>query len=239
MSDTVITTSNSSRQLKGASFLSLEHTAKLALMVILPVLIAMGLGAVFQLWTKGYGTAVDAIHPLGTLSQLTSGWNMGLVAALLVLSPLLVLLEMRTRAEYVKRPGFRGRLAYKLPLYLAFASLLALSLISLVHLLGAVLSSLTLIGVAGANIGNIYLSQFVPALLSLIIFGLASAYMMAEVKGRPSKGLAFSIGILVASGLLVLALFITTVVQLHTKRETNINNKESLQDYFRDYNLNN
>ncbi len=63
---------------------------------------------------------------------------------------------------------------------------------------------------------------------------------MMVAKGGDARGLGFATGALILAGALVLALFMTTTIQLHdSATNTKTNDEQSLRDYFRDYNLNN
>lgn len=135
-------------------------------------------------------------------------------ALLVTLAPLLYILQRRTQSEFVKRPGYRDRLAYKLPIYGGLAILAVLKTISFVSLLAAVLESLTLIGVKNADIGGLYLTQFLPSLLALLVYAGAAFYLARLAKGFDKSSL-YSLVVLCASVLLAVTLFTTAVMAAH------------------------
>ena len=156
------------RELNGASFLSLEHVGHMALAVIVPGIITSGLGLAFAMWfgSGGFGIVLDMAYFGG--SQIGVPAAISAVAALLITAPLLVLLGRRTRAEWHKRQGYAGRLAYKLPLYTALAAATLLAVSYKIQIISVFLSTLALIGVRGASFGALYGGTFLPALIGLL-----------------------------------------------------------------------
>jgi divalent metal cation (Fe/Co/Zn/Cd) transporter len=205
------------RELNGATFLTLEHIGHMALVVIVSGLVLSGIMSALSMWfgTAGMSSALMGGARLGVASSAVEGaLSLGVVAALLVLVPLLVILDRRTRAEWNKRPGFAGRLAYKVPVYSALAVLAAAVVACKIQMLYVILSSLAFIGVSGAPIGSLYVDHFVPALLGAIVFGAAGWYLFTLAKGR-DHGRTFSMAAAVLAGAVSIALFITTLVVLH------------------------
>lgn len=239
MSDTIVTTNQSARRrLRGTTFLSLEHALKAVLMVVVVTLLGVSIVLALQLWT-GAASGTSFVRVNGSAAELIAGTAMTLAAALIVLVPALIVLELRTRAEYQKRPDFRLRLAYRIPLYAAFAAVLTLTGLSLIQLLAAFLTSLTLLGAAGANIGAIYLGQFLPALLTLALYGAAAVYLFQILRGK-DRGAIFGLAVVTLSVVMVLALFITSVVLTHQSTAgTAPGSNGSVDDFFREYNSQN
>jgi hypothetical protein len=204
------------RELEGASFLTLEHVAHMALAVIVPSLLAAGLAMAIGMWTGSRGSLVSSIDVTGSLGGFMNAlMGIGIAAALLVLVPLLVVFDKRTRAEWLKRPGYTGRLAYKAPVYTALGVLAVTDVVLFISMLTTVISSLALIGVANAGIGGMYLDQFLPAIIALVIFGAATVYVCKLVKGR-DFGKMFSLANAVFGLALFVALLITSIVVLHS-----------------------
>jgi hypothetical protein len=114
------------RHLNKPTFLTLEHASYMALVVIVPGIIALALIAAISMWTgsAAEATGVSALLDSG-MRYLTAVWSTGLIAALVVLAPLLIILERRTRTGWATRPGYTNRLAYKLPVYVALGILAA------------------------------------------------------------------------------------------------------------------
>ena len=207
------------RELNGSTFLTLEHIGHMALVVLVPVLLLAGFGAAFSMWfgTPGMAyTLMGGASLLGpaSMSMLTGALSLSVVAALLVLVPALVVLDRRTRAEWHKRPGFAGRLAYKVPVYTALAVLGALIVACKIQMIYVLIASLAFIGVQGAPIGSMYVNSFIPALLGLLVFGGAAWYVFTLAKGR-DNGRRFSLIAAVLGAVVSAALFITTLVVLH------------------------
>lgn len=212
------------RELNGASFLTLEHIGHMALVVIVSGLIVSGLGAAFSLWFGLGGMSQTIFGSTSALlgaggKTLEATMALGVVAALLVLVPALAILDRRTRAEWHKRPGYAGRLAYKVPVYAALA-VLAIILVALkIQMLYVIISSLAFIGVQGAQIGDMYLHSFIPALIAYAVFGAAAWYVFNLAKGR-DNGRLFSMAKVIGGGVLAVALFITALVALHDTKAT-------------------
>jgi hypothetical protein len=75
--------------------------------------------------------------------------------------------------------------------------------------------------VSGVNIGEMYVTQFVPALLGFVVYGMAAWYVLWFAKGRDVSRLFVRImGTL--SAVVVIALFITAWTVSHdTKNRGN------------------
>lgn len=209
------------RMLSGATFLTLEHVGHMILVVLVPILILAGLETVFSMWTGSTGLATSVVgmaSPI-TLAMGTRAFEattaVAIVAALLVLTPLLLILDRRTRAEWHKRPGYAGRLAYKAPLYSALGVLGAMMIGAKIELLFVILASLAFIGVPGMSIGALYLGDFLPTLLALCVFAAAAWYLFKLAKGS-DYGRTFSLAVSMVSVVTILALFITSLVLLHS-----------------------
>lgn len=203
------------RELNGASFLSLEHSVHMVLIVLVPGLILAALTSGFNLWF-GLGTLApvpDVAYFVGG-SWLSSIMTVGTVAAVCVTVPLLVLFGRRTRLEWRKRPGFAGRLAYKLPLYVAFTAITALVIWFKIQILSVILATLAFIGVQNAPFGVMYGSVFLPALIGLLLFAAAWWYMFALIKGK-DYGQLYDITCAVIGLIVASALFITITIKLH------------------------
>jgi hypothetical protein len=221
------------RQLRGATFLTLEHIGYFMLVVLLPGLFLAGVAAALQLW--GARTANSEPVPLGLSNIVTPGVNtagaLALVALLFVAVPLLYCLRRRIGAEYAKRPGYTGRVAYKLPVYTALALLITATLGTFTTMLYVFLSSLALIGVSGANVGEMYLAQFIPALLGFVIFGATAWYVLWFAKGRDMSRLFVQIAGVIG-GIMVIALFVTALTVNHdAKNRGNSNDPIQIQPY--------
>lgn len=205
------------RELNGATFLSLEHLAHMVLIVLVPALITSAIAMAMNLWW-GAGSPTDLLALPG-MNQFATHAALTLVAALITLVPALYVLDRRTRAEWLKRPGYSDRLAYKVPVYGA-VGVLAATLVALkIKLLAVVLSSLALIGVEGADISSMYLHDFLPSLISLLVFTFAFWYVFMLAKGQ-DHGKTFSAVLAVVGAAMVVALFITAVVTARDKPTT-------------------
>lgn len=210
------------RQLNGTSFLTLEHVGYFALVVLLPSLLLVGASTALQLWQSGSassGGSGSTFLPLSytvepIMRYVDTTVAIALSAAFLVLVPLMYVLRRRIAAEYAKRPGYTGRVAYKLPVYTALALLAAQTVGAFVSMLGVFLNSLVNIGVKGADIGAMYTSQFLPALLAFAVFGLSAWYVMWFAKGRDLSKV-FVGGVSLLAAVMTIALFVTTMTINH------------------------
>ncbi len=225
------------RELNGATFLSLEHLGHMLLVVVVAALLAMGISMAISIWTGASAMGASMMGGLGLIASggvayLQAMAAVGIVAALVVLVPLLVVLDRRTRAEWMKRRGYSGRMAYKVPVYLALGLLVSAKLIADICMVSVVISSLVQIGVPDAQIGSLYLTQFVPALIAAVVFGMAAWYVFKLAKGR-DMGRQFAAFMAVLSTALVIALLITAVTVLRAKDAT-----PTMPDYMRNYNSN-
>lgn len=211
------------RELNGATFLTLEHVAHMALAVVVPLLILGGIMSALSLWTGTPGISAGLFSGMGiesaSLKVLEATMALGVVAALLVLAPALVVLDRRTRAEWRKRPGYAGRLAYKVPVYTALAVLGLLAVGAFVEMVYVVITSLVFIGVANAPIGTMYVDTFIPALIAFVVVLAAAWYVFNLAKGR-DYGRKFSLGVAALSVVAIVALFITSLTVLHSSNNS-------------------
>lgn len=235
------------RELNGATFLSLEHLGHMVLVVVVAVLIACGIATAINLWTGnpgmfqtmglGYMSAMMGSQFLATLGAQSA---VMIVSALLVLVPILVVLDRRTRAEWQKRKGYANRLAYKLPVYGALAVLVIIKVALLIQLLNIVITSLAMIGSSSAQTGPMFMNEFLPALVALAIFATAGWYVFKLAKGR-DMGQTYSAFAVFWGIVISIALLITAVVAFHNTSNNvnlfnNYNNNSSdrnFQDLFR------
>jgi hypothetical protein len=207
------------RQLRGTSFLTLEHVGYFVLVVLMPVLLLLGASTALQLWQNGGNSGSDTIIPMfyslePVVRAVDTTLAVSLTAAFLVLAPLMYVLRRRTAAEYVKRPGYTNRVGYKLPVYTAFGVLAALATGSFISMLSVFLNTLLNIGVNGANIGAMYTGQFLPAFLAFVIFSMACWYTMWFAKGRDTSKAFVGVVTLLAA-VMAVALFVTTLTMNH------------------------
>jgi len=207
------------RQLSGATFLTLEHVGYFILVTLMPGLLVFGALVALGMWAHSNNDVIISITtligPQSTAPDMAGA--MFLVAALLVLAPLLYCLRRRLAAEYRKRPGYTGRVAYKLPIYSSLAVLITLKIVMVVSMLYVFLTSLASIGIRGADIGGMYLNQFLPALLGAVVFGASAWYVLQFAKGRDMSR-RFVSAILLLSAAMVVALFVTTLTINHNPR---------------------
>lgn len=207
------------RELNGATFLTLEHTAHMILVVLVPCVLLVAAWSLFTLWSGPNLTIVEdrfALVALGMMVPQMHAMNgLWLVAALLVLTPWLVLLDRRTRAEWAKRKGYSTRLAYKLPLYGALGVTAAIIVALKICLIGVILKSLAVLGLAGTGISTMYMYEFLPALIALFTFYGVIWYLFKLAKGV-DLGKAFSKSIAAASILVLVSLFVASVMYLRS-----------------------
>jgi len=212
------------RQLNGTSFLTLEHVGYFVLVVLMPVLLLTGATIAMQLWQSkdsSGGTIMPMLYNIGAAVQyIDTNAAMMLTSGLIVLAPLMYCLRRRISAEYAKRPGYTNRVGYKLPVYTALGLLAAAAVGSFGTMLGVFLNSLANIGVSGADIGQMYTQQFLPALLAFAVFGMAAWYTMWFAKGKDTSRVFVNvIGLLAA--IMAITLFVTTLTLNHeTKSNT-------------------
>ena len=211
-------TFDAKRQLHGTAFLSLEHWAYMILVVAVPLLLLGGFQAALAIWTNKGEEPMMSLLMQGMGGQLAVSAAVVFTAALVTLAPLLFVLERRTHSEFSKRPNYRNRLAYKLPIYGALALLAILKIAAFISLVAVFLESLALIGVKGADIGNLYLTQFLPSLLALLVFGATSWYVFKLAKGI-DKSRLFAFAILWLGALVAVTLFTTAVMAAHKEQE--------------------
>jgi hypothetical protein len=207
-------TSAASRYLGGATFLTLEHIGYFALVVLLPIILLSGFTNAVSLWSNGSSTSRSTTDLIATSFGASTTTAVMVCAVLLVLTPLMYVLRRRVSAEYAKRPGYTDRVAYKLPVYTALAVLSGLAVWSFVGMVNVFVGSLVNIGVSGVNIGDMYLHQFLPALLSLVVFGLGAGYLVMFAKARDMSRLFVGLASLLA-GVMIVALFVTALTINH------------------------
>lgn len=203
------------RELHGASFLTLEHIAHMVLVVVIPGLILCAMTMALSLWFGlGTMTVIDVAYYYSTNWLSTTGGT-GITAALLALTPLLLILSARTRAEWHKRPAYVGRLAYKLPLYSALAVTTAIVIGFKIQIFAVLLGMLAYMGtVDGSYVIYSYAGTLVPSLIGLALFSVAWWYVFRLVKGV-DYGRVFSVAMALIGIIMAVALFVTTYVGLH------------------------
>lgn len=206
--------SDINRQLHGTAFLSLEHWAYMVLVVVVPILLIGGFQAALSIWSNNGMEPLMSLLMGGMAGHFFGNLAVTYAAALATTAPLLFVLQRRTEGELLKRPGYTQRVAYKLPIYGALAVLAVLKTLMFISLLAAFLQSLTMLGVKGADIGGLYLTQFLPSLLALLVFGAASVYLMKLAKGV-NKSRQFAFAALWLSALMAVVLFTTAIMANH------------------------
>jgi hypothetical protein len=208
------------RELNGATFLTLEHVGHMALVVILPLVLLAGIMSALSMWAGLPGIAGDFMGAGASLLAssgskiLEATLSLGVVATLLVLVPALMVLDRRTRAEWHKRPGYAGRLAYKVPVYTALAILGVLTVGTVVEMIFVVVTSLAFIGIPNAPIGAMYVDTFLPALIAFAVLAVTLWYVFNLAKGR-DYGRKFSLGVVALGVVAIVSLFITSLTILH------------------------
>jgi hypothetical protein len=216
------------RELNGATFLTLEHIGHMVLVLVVTGLISTAILTGLSLWTGASGPASMLMANSNPMMSMMGEAGMkimestvavGIVAALVVLLPMLVVLDRRTRAEWLKRPGFASRVAYKAPVYTTLGLLVATKVTLVIQLLSIVLSSLALIGVQNVDFGSMYLHDFLPTFITTLVVTGAAWYVFKLAKGK-DLGKMFSMVTAFLGTVLAVALFITAVVTFHQKPET-------------------
>ncbi len=223
-----------SRELHGASFLTLEHIAHMMLVVIMPGLVLCASIMALSLW---FG--IGSVGPIPDMSYyygntwVTNMGVTGITATLFVLLPLMLILEARTRAEWRKRPAYAGRLAYKAPLYSALAVLTAIIIGFKIQILATILAALASIGLTD-SLYMMYASTFVPTILGFVLFSAAWWYVFTLVKGT-DYGKTFSVSMALIGIVMGVALFVTMVVTMHS---SGTNTSSPIPTYYQDDNGN-
>lgn len=203
-----------SRLLSGTQFLTLEHSARMIISVILPLLVLAGLATSFSLWASS-NDAVSVVSSFvaGAIAQTAALANIGLATALLVLTAMFWLLDKRVRRELAVRPGYHLRLGYKLPIYSAFFLTAGLLVFGVIDLVSVLIGSLVLIG-SGADIGGMYLTHFLPVLLGMAVVGFAAWYQYKLLRGVGKSSL-YGLVMGVVAVVVALTIIITTAVTAH------------------------
>lgn len=220
MSETVITTPKQSNLIdkysKTAAFLSLEHAARMTLSVILPLLTVLGLSVAFSLWTGASNGSEYLLSMIisNPATQIIASSAVTIATALLVSGCLFWLFDRRVNGAILRRLQYKQRLAYRLPLYVAFGTTAAIAFIVSIDLIATVLNSITLIGVANTNVGQLYLSRFLPELIGLAIVAAAGWYQLQLLRGS-NKGRMFAPLSLAVSVVLAATLIISATSVLH------------------------
>lgn len=178
------------RQTQGTAFLSLEHVAHMATVVITAVLTAAAANwLIVSWWGQSWSSAGLANH--WPMLDLT-GWLMGmpysavgLAAALLMFSFMLWFLGSRTKSEWGKRLGYTKRTAYKVPIYTAMGILGLISFSAKIVMLAVLLTSISWLGMANApDQTNMYALQFLPALVTAVVASATFWHLVKMAKGH-------------------------------------------------------
>lgn len=213
----------------GTTFFALEHSLNMLFVVVLALLIVCGSVAVIALWTGGLMQQADFLS-----SFFLSGTAIMVAAALLSLSPLVWLLDSRTRAEASKRAGFTGRMAYKVPLYVALGVIALFKVWAWVTLLAVILFTLAALGTSPLALAGMWTTQFTPALIALIVFGTTGWFLMRRAKGLDDgRGLT---QVLVSIGVMLgLALFVSATMTIQSGNSVYITTPPTLENALRSY----
>lgn len=218
-----------SRVATGTTFFALEHSLNLLFTVVLALLIVGGSVAVIALWTGGLLQQSDILG-----SFFLSGTAICMAAALLSLSPLVWLLDSRTRAEASKRAGFTTRLAYKVPLYVAMGVVALIKVGAWISLFAVVLFTLAAIGTSPLALAGLWTTQFTPALITIIVFGVTGWFLMKQAKGtddgRSLTQILVSVGVLLG-----LALFVSATITIQSSNTVYITTPPTLENALRSY----
>lgn len=207
------------RSMRGTSFLGLEHTMHIAFtLIVAGLVVAGGLLVAFIAFDKPATTYLSpmlmhGVPRAGIAATAFAGiCALMLAAALAVLSPFLVILDRRTRAEWAKRPVFTGRLAYKLPIYIALGLVWLVNLGAIITMVWTLLYWLATLGQFGL-LASPFASHFIPAALTAVVFGLVGWYLIRLAQGQ-NRSQTFSLALATIGGLLALTLLVTGVLAL-------------------------
>ena len=199
------------RFLRGTTFLTFEHSYYFALVAFVPVLLLIGAAYAVGMWTGKYDLPHTLMWPpeMNTIRVETAGVGI-IVAALFVLVAKMSVFRRRLAAEYVKRTGYKNRVAYKLPVYSALAILVTLSMASFIVMLGVGINSLLSLGQSGTAIGDMYTRDFVPALMGFAVFSASAGYVLWFAKGKDCSRL-FVLSMNVLAAIVIAALLATAI----------------------------
>lgn len=199
------------RSVAGTTFLALEHAMHVVFLIVISGLITAALLIGIQMWAD----PAAANLAFGSLSgAVMAGSALMVAAALIVLGPFLVILEKRTRAERTKRPGFERRIAYKAPLYVGLAVVWVIKLAAIITLVSMglyLLASLNHLNYDSLTL--LYQRQFIPAFVTLIVFGVTGWYLIRLAQGKDYSQ-KFNVALCILTVLLAVGLFATATVML-------------------------
>ena len=191
--------------------------------------VVLGLYVTVQLLFYAFAIWTDASAPTPVFSQEPTAPVYGIAAqaffgVILALFP--VVFFPRFKRALADRPEFTSRLAYRLPLYVAFAMIFFASLYMAAHLIAIIVSSLLLIGVNSVSIGDLYLQQFLPLVAALGLTGFVGYLLFAIIKGKDvSKLLAWVV--FGATAALTFAVLLSATINVH-KETSSSSSSETL-----------
>lgn len=201
-----------------SEFLTLEFIVSLGSIVVAVVCLDAAIKALFTLWN---GATVELGVPFGWLLPVSGGYVgavwAGFAAVVFVL--LGMFFARRVNASLSARPAFRGRVAYKLALYVALTVLAAVLLGAVLTLFTVIITSLLLIG-SESSIGSLYVKVFLPTLVMIAIAGYASYVTYRTAKGRGDLAGLYTL-LLALSTVVLLGLIITVAVRSHDAYSAN------------------
>lgn len=195
-----------------SQFLTLEYVAALVLSLIATLCVAASINAMFAIWGDVF---VVFGAPLNWLLPITSGYVGAIVAAIgaVVTAGGAFILFGRVSRTVSQRPGYTGRISYKLATYGALAAFALQTLMIVIGLVGIVISSLMLIG-SESSIGELYLQQFLPLLLGGLVVGSVT-YLMYKITKGFNKSKMMTLVLVGAGSLALVALIVTVAVAAH------------------------
>jgi hypothetical protein len=201
-----------------SEFLTLEYIVSFGAIVASLMCLDAAVKAAFTLWNNG--TVVLGM-PFGWVLPVSGGYTGAIWAGLAAVALALVgmFFHRRAAAGMNARPVYVERQAYKIVAYATLAVLGVYLLVTVLTLFSVIISSLLLIG-SESSISSLYLTVFLPTLLTILIVGFATYCVYRFTTGRSEIAKLYNV-LLALGTIVLLALIITVAVRSHDAYSAN------------------
>lgn len=209
-----------------SKLLSLEYLFAMGLAVMSAILLGSVISAIFGLWTGGVSATTTSVSGwlagfIGISTMTPATGVVAAAAAALLFALVSFVLFGRVSRTIPERAEYTSRTAYRIITYGGLAVLVVPALVLVAKIVAVLVSSLLMIGVdgAGAIYKSLYLSEFLPILLSLGVIAVSAWAILQIINGRNRSKLMTLVLISVSLAALVAAA-ITTAVRVHDNSST-------------------
>lgn len=215
-----------------SKWLTFEYVLAMVSTVLATLISVLFIHKLTEIWRTG--VVGGFIGNLAT-SPVTQTQSMVAIALLSVMLAVLsfVLFGRVSKKIVEDRPEYTQTTLYKVTTHAPVFALLLVALLVVSSLLSVLLNSLLMIGVgdAGQTYGALYLGEFLPGLVSLVVLG-AVIFFLAKIVNGTNASKLLSIILIVVTSVVFLATAITMTVRAHDSKSSTSSQLESMLKNF-------